>query len=181
MPISSVSGSTAVTTEAVSPASRALVTTSPEPLEVSESSVRPSTIVTLSTTQNPISTEQGASSAPSEASSKAPSESAAKTSAVDEKKFPGLAAYARGEKGITLTPEEGVEALRLGIIPEGHIKSEMPLSEAWAPQLFVRAGGEVESLMLINFQSNWRSLASTPVVPNQCSRTSIRRETDRFR
>jgi hypothetical protein len=82
---------------------------------------------------------------------KAPSEGAAKTSAVDEQKFPGLAAYARGEKGITLTLEEGVEALRLGIIPQGHNKSEMPLSEAWAPQLFVRAGGATGKLDVDQF------------------------------
>lgn len=60
---------------------------------------------------------------------------------VDAEKFPGLAAYARGEKNITLTVEEGNEGVRLGIIKVGVDKSSMPLSEAWAPQLFVQAGG----------------------------------------
>ncbi|MEO8643486.1 EF-hand domain-containing protein [Pseudomonas sp.] len=62
-------------------------------------------------------------------------------SQVDAEKFPGLAAYARGEKNITLTVEEGNEGVRLGIIKVGVDKSSMPLSEAWAPQLFVQAGG----------------------------------------
>lgn len=61
-------------------------------------------------------------------------------SQVDAEKFPGLAAYARGEKNITLTVEEGNEGVRLGIIKVGVDKSSMPLSEAWAPQLFVQAG-----------------------------------------
>ncbi|WP_460091720.1 EF-hand domain-containing protein [Pseudomonas sp. S2_E02] len=62
-------------------------------------------------------------------------------SQVDADKFPGLAAYARGEKNITLTVDEGNEGLRLGILKLGTDKSSMPLSEAWAPQLFVQAGG----------------------------------------
>lgn len=70
---------------------------------------------------------------------------------VDEKRFPGLAAYARGEKRITLTTDELNEALRLGIVKEGHDKSSIPLSEAWAPQLFVRAGGAGGKLDLDQF------------------------------
>lgn len=72
-------------------------------------------------------------------------------SQVDAEKFPGLAAYARGEKNITLTVEEGNEGVRLGIIKVGVNKSSMPLSEAWAPQLFVQAGGGSKELDISHF------------------------------
>jgi hypothetical protein len=72
-------------------------------------------------------------------------------SQVDSVKFPGLAAYAQGGKNITLTEEEGNEGVRLGIIKIGTDKSSMPLSEAWAPQLFVQAGGGNDKLDLSHF------------------------------
>ncbi|MFJ3524254.1 EF-hand domain-containing protein [Pseudomonas sp. NPDC090203] len=145
MPISSVSSSPAVTIESVPTQNRTAVPPAVETTDTSASAqVRPSTIVTLSTDQKPESADPQSDVDASSAAVTTPSskpDPADKAALVDEKKYPGLAAYARGGKGITLTQDELAEALRLDIIPEGHTKSAIPLSEAWAPQLFVRAGG----------------------------------------
>lgn len=95
---------------------------------------------------------EGIVSAPSPSTVVTLSEAATNpASQVDAEKFPGLAAYARGEKNITLTVEEGNEGVRLGIIKVGTDKSATPLSEAWAPQLFVQAGGGSATLDVSHF------------------------------